>query len=249
MRWKLTSKGRSIVQEAEFDLVAEDYEAQHRASIQLSGEQPDFFARSKADATAIECRDAGLLPSSVLDFGAGIGNAAPHLQAAFPQASLTCLDVSAESLAICSRRLALPADIVPYDGGTIPCEDDSFDLVFTACVFHHIEQADHIRTLREIRRVLSPDGRFILFEHNPWNPLTLHAVRSCPFDANAVLISAPEMRRRLLAAGFSSVKTDYRVFFPAPLAALRPAERLLKWLPLGAQYSLFAGGEASGHSC
>jgi len=88
----------------------------------------------------------------------------------------------------------------------------------------------------------------MLFEHNPWNPLTQHAVRNCPFDENAVLIAAPEMRRRLIKCGFGTIKTDYRTFFPAPLAALRPLERFLGWLPIGAQYSLFASGEASDHA-
>jgi hypothetical protein len=32
----------------------------------------------------------------------------------------------------------------------------------------------------------------------------------------------------------------YRVFFPHALAALRPLERLLAWLPLGAQYYVCA---------
>ena len=52
-----------------------------------------------------------------------------------------------------------------------------------------------------------------------------------------MLISAPGMRRRLLKAGFTQVQ---RIFFPAPLAALRPLERALGCLSLGAQYSLLA---------
>jgi len=80
----------------------------------------------------------------------------------------------------------------------------------------------------------------MLFEHNPWNPATQHAVRTCPFDANAVLISAPEMRRRFRAAGFTDVELRWTLFFPGFLAALRPLERAMGWLPLGAQYCLLA---------
>jgi hypothetical protein len=32
----------------------------------------------------------------------------------------------------------------------------------------------------------------------------------------------------------------YRVFFPRALAALRPMENALSWLPLGAQYYVYA---------
>jgi hypothetical protein len=64
----------------------------------------------------------------------------------------------------------------------------------------------------------------------------VHAVRTCPFDDNARLISGPAMRRRLEAAGLTDVVLRYRIFFPAALAALRPLERYLGKLWLGAQY-------------
>ena len=35
---------------------------------------------------------------------------------------------------------------------------------------------------------------------------------------------------------FNYTKSAYRLFFPNILAALRPIERYLAWLPLGAQY-------------
>ena len=90
--------------------------------------------------------------------------------------------------------------------------------------------------LREIHRVLRRDGDFFLFEHNPLNPLTLHAVNTCPFDENAVLIGAGAMRQRMADAGFTKTDLAYRIFFPGIVSALRPLERCLTWLPLGAQY-------------
>ncbi len=224
----------------EFDLYIDDYHDQHAASVRLSGEGPEFFAAYKAALTARLMGAAGLVPVQLMDFGAGLGNCVPHLQHAFPGAALTCIDVSADSLAQCAARAIRPVDAVVYDARTLPFADASFDLVFTACVFHHIAADNHIRLLREIRRTLKSDGRFVLFEHNPWNPLTRHAVRNCPFDRNAVLISAPEMRNRLRAAGFEDVSLRWTMFFPAALAGLRPFERGLGWLPLGAQYCLMA---------
>jgi SAM-dependent methyltransferase len=228
------------VSQAEFDAYVDDYDAQHAASVKLSGEDPDFFAAYKAQEAARVMAAAGVSPKRMMDFGAGRGNCVPHLQEAFPDAALTALDVSARSLTHCEARAVRPLETVCYDGQTLPFADGSFDLVFTACVFHHIPEQDHIRLLSEIRRTLSPQGRFVLFEHNPWNPLTQHAVRTCPFDANAVLIAAPEMRRRFRAAGFKDVDLRWTLFFPAFLSALRPLERGLGWLPLGAQYCLVA---------
>jgi SAM-dependent methyltransferase len=103
-------------------------------------------------------------------------------------------------------------------------------------VFHHIDHADHGALLQELRRVVRPGGSLFIFEHNPFNPLTVRVVNDCPFDENAHLIRGREMKRRLLAAGFASANTRYRVFFPHFLRALRPLEAALAWLPLGGQY-------------
>jgi SAM-dependent methyltransferase len=119
----------------------------------------------------------------------------------------------------------------------IPADDGAFDLAFTACVFHHIPADQHVQWLSEIRRVTRPGGRLVLFEHNPLNPLTRDAVRKCPFDVNAVLISANEMRRRFLKAGWRAPKINYHIFFPRSLAKLRPLENHLRWCAFGGQYS------------
>jgi hypothetical protein len=88
--------------------------------------------------------------------------------------------------------------------------------------------------------VLAPGGMLSVFEHNPLNPLTVYAVQACPFDDNAVLIRAGAMRARLRQAGFEVPSLRYRIFFPHALRGLRPLERRLTRLPLGAQYHVFA---------
>ena len=80
----------------------------------------------------------------------------------------------------------------------------------------------------------------MVYEHNPWNPLTRRAVDSCPFDENACLISLPRMREQFLLAGFTRPQAHYRVFFPRVLARLRGLESRLGWLALGAQYYVFS---------
>lgn len=226
--------------EAEFDAVALDYTAQHARSIRLSGEDVGYFARYKiADARRMAERD-GRTVERILDFGAGIGNSLKPMRHAFPNALISCLEVSERSLDLCRAQLSDGVSFHGYDGKHLPEAMGLFDLIFTSCVFHHISEELHISLLTQIRQHLSPGGVFVLFEHNPWNPLTRHAVNTCPFDENAVLISAPEMRRRLIRAGFSHVSLNYRIFFPGPLAALRPLEQALTWLPIGAQYSLTA---------
>ena len=226
---------------AEFDAVAEDYLATHAVNLRISGEQPEFFARQKAQEVrrrwfATRAAD----PQAILDFGAGIGNAWPHLREAFPGARLTGLDVSVRSLEVAERRFPGLAEPLRYDGASIPLPPGRFDLVFSACVFHHIDAGRHVDLLVQLRRLLKPGGMLAIFEHNPLNPLTRHIVATCPFDENAVLIRAPVLRRRQLDAGFGRVEIAYTGFFPAALSGLRPLERHMTGLPLGAQFYTLA---------
>jgi hypothetical protein len=80
----------------------------------------------------------------------------------------------------------------------------------------------------------------VIFEHNPFNPLTVRAVNTCPFDINAQLIKAPAFIRRLKNVGWDERQVQYHIFFPRQLGKLRPIERHLTWLPLGGQYSVSA---------
>jgi SAM-dependent methyltransferase len=224
------------VKAAEFDKFAEEYLAIHALNVRISGEDPEYFARYKIDEARRLWTAGRAGPAAVLDFGAGIGNALPHLARAFPGAEITGLDVSEKSLAVAQARFPDVARLVPFDGTRIPLPKASFDLIFSACVFHHIDSSEHVPLLTQLRQLLRPGGQLLIFEHNPINPLTRWVVSRCPFDDNAVLIRAAALRRRLHAAGFMDVKVSYTFFFPRVLAALRPLERLMKGVPLGAQY-------------
>lgn len=228
--------------EAEFDKFADEYYDLHRENIRASGETPEFFARYKIeDVAQVWARKKGTSPvGHVLDFGGGIGVSAPHLAELFPAAQITLADVSARSMAIAESRGVAALRTLLFDGKALPLDDDHIDTGLAACVFHHIPEDQHIDLLAEIRRVMKPGGLFFIFEHNPWNPLTRRAVDTCPFDENAVLITGPEMRRRMRAAGFERVDLDYRIFFPGALRGLRRAEPYLAALPLGGQYRLTA---------
>ena len=225
------------MQESEFDKFAEEYLNLHRQNIKASGEDPIFFARYKIADLKQLAKQAHLRNQPrILDFGAGIGNSIPHFREFFPDVQLTCLDVSKKSLNIAEERFGSVADYVHFDSKKIPYSDDTFDLCFTACVFHHIPMENHIPLLKEIYRTLKPGSFFVIFEHNPYNPLTVHAVNTCPLDENAVLIKASQLKNSLGKAGFKEISITYRIFFPAFLRALRRLEKYLGSIPLGAQY-------------
>lgn len=234
--------------DTEFDRYAEDYDTLFADCIAPSGEEPSYFADYKIRDIAREVRRTGYPARApgdsgrprICDFGAGVGTSVPYVRHHLPEAELTCLDVSRRSLERAESRYPGLARYVHLDGPGLPLEDDHFDLAFAACVFHHIQPESHLRWFRELRRVLRADGTLFVFEHNPWNPLTVRTVENCPFDENAELIPGTAMRRSLVESGFRDVRIRFRIFFPRALRWLRPLERAMTWLPLGAQYCALA---------
>ncbi len=57
-----------------------------------------------------------------------------------------------------------------------------------------------------------------------------------PFDRDAITLLPGQSRRLLSTAGFRVLRTDFLFYFPKLLAGLRPVERYLSSIPLGAQY-------------
>jgi SAM-dependent methyltransferase len=223
----------------EFDRYAESYQRLHAENIRISGEAPDYFARYKAEHVGRLA--ARQLPvNRILDFGCGIGNATPFLRKYFPDCEITGTDVSPASLDIARENAGSAAKFLVMSEDSVPVEDGHFGLAFVSCVLHHAPADRHESMLREIRRVLAPGALLAIYEHNPWNPLTVRAVKACEFDENAVLIPAPRMRQTVTVAAFNRPRTSYIVFYPNFLRFLRWSEPMLSRLPLGAQYCVSA---------
>lgn len=225
--------------ESEFDQFAAEYRRIHASSIRASGEGPEFFAEYKiADIYRMVLDGKLRAPNRILDFGAGVGGSVPYFKKYFGAAELACLDVSSKSLEIGRSRFGDSVNFVHYDGYRAPLQDEEFDLVFVACVLHHVPRDEHVALLSELRRMLSPGGSLIVYEHNPLNFLTVRAVNQCEFDKNAILIQAKTLTKNVEAAGFYLASLQYRLFFPRALRALRPLERFMGALPIGAQYQV-----------
>lgn len=225
---------------AEFDRFAEEYDDQHRANVAVTGEGPEYFAEYKIRRLKQIVDRRGINASRICDFGSGIGNSIPFFRKYFPEAALTSADVSERSLALSRELYPQSANYLLIEHDRVPSEFDSFDVVFSACVFHHIDHDEHAMWLRELCRIARPGGLIAIFEHNPLNPLTVRAVNTCPFDENARLIVARDMARRLADAGWVSTQIEYNLFFPRALSWLRPLENGMNWLPFGAQYAVLA---------
>jgi SAM-dependent methyltransferase len=224
---------------AEFDRFADEYQAQHATNIAITGERPEYFAEYKIAETRSIVDALGARSGHIVDFGAGIGSSVPFFRKYFAASRVTCADPSARSLDLARARFPGDESYLLVDR-SVPVEAESFDLAFSACVFHHIPHEEHRHWLCELHRITKPDGTLVVFEHNPWNPLTVRAVNTCPFDENARLVRARSLASRIRAAGWSDPTIRYHVFFPRALAALRRFERSISRLPLGGQYSISA---------
>ena len=223
-----------------FDDAAASYVATVQSALGASGEAHDFFVQLKATLTreAVAGRDA----HDILDFGCGIGLSSRALLRAFPRASVVGVDDSGESIALAEAGVR-PGEglrFVHSRSPRLPFADESFDVAFTACVLHHIAPSERDAWIAELARVVRPGGTVIVFEHNPNNPLTRRVVQRVPFDDGVVLLRAGETRRRLAGAGLSVESPAYYFFFPRWLRGLRPLERWMRWVPVGAQYYVAA---------
>jgi SAM-dependent methyltransferase len=221
---------------AEFDQFADEYHNLHQENIRITGENPEYFAEYKIrELTRVEQIVGGEV-NNILDFGTGVGNRTPFLAQYFPGTGLFGTDVSDKSLTLAKERFDGFGEFSLFDGKTLPYPEGKFDLALATCVFHHIPADEHIQLIQEVSRTLRSGGAFMIYEHNPFNRLTRHAVNTCSFDENAVLLKRVQVAKLFVKAGMEVVMQEYRVFFPAFLKLLRPLEKYLTWLPLGAQH-------------
>lgn len=201
-----------------FDDYAADYNGTIQRAIGASGESVEFFASLRARLLASLIGSANDSPS-VLDFGCGIGNMTREVASRLPFAAVVGTDISERSLAIARSRETPCGQRIEYTAtqlDRLPFPDGSFDFAFTSGVFHHIEPVERLHWLTELKRVLTPRGRFCLFEHNPLNPLTVRAVGRIPFDQGVKLLTASEATALLRRAGFKVSPTHYDFFSRDP---------------------------------
>ena len=208
------------------------------ASVSFSGLKANFFTKTKAEYFLEYIRkDIGdPRDLDVLDLGCGIGVFEGLFHNTFKK--LSGIDVSSSSLEI-AKKSCENAEFFLYDGGGLPFADNSFDVVFTICVMHHVPPENWKKFLQEAKRVTKPGGTFAVFEHNPFNLLTRHVVNNCVLDEDAVLLNPYKLRRLGSQIFNSSPKLEFILLVPPLNTVLKFLDRFFKVLPLGAQYVLY----------
>ena len=194
-----------------------------------------YFAEYKIQWLVRHLKSA---PSRVLEYGCGIGRNIRYLKDAFPDAKIIGSDIANESLAVAREENPTVDFILERDFSL--ANDDRFDLIFVAGVFHHIPADERSEAMVSLRSRLRTGGQLIVYEHNPYNPVTQRIVSTCPYDEGVVLLKPKELSRLMSASGFSVMNTQYCLFVPPSLRWLTWLEPHLGWLPLGGQYVMQA---------
>jgi SAM-dependent methyltransferase len=101
----------------------------------------------------------------VLDLGCGPGFYAEEIVRR--GGSVVGLDQNPDMVALAARRVPEGAEFQVYNLAEPLSwlEGESFDLALMALVIHHLD--DRVGALREVRRVLKPDGTLVVSTHHP----------------------------------------------------------------------------------
>ena len=229
----------TIPSETTFDSHAASYAAEVNQALAFSGLSVDYFTAVKAGYIIDILARHGLANSTtrLLDIGCGIGNYHAPLEESV--GTITGVDVSIESLRK-ATGLNPRSRFVSYDGHDLPFVDGAFDAAIAIGVMHHVPPEQWNGFAREMRRVVRRGGVAMVFEHNPFNLLTQLGVARCPFDHDAVLLSAQRVSGLMIGAGFSQVRARHILTVPARSRFGRAVDRLFSRLPLGAQICVTA---------
>lgn len=125
-----------------------------------------LFGFTKALRPLVE--QAELLPRyTVLDIGCGTGALTLVIKEAHPEITVTAIDPDPRALARAERKAKRAGMTVRFDRGfadALPYPDEAFDRVFSSMMLHHVPRRDKLNVLKDVRRVLRPEGRLELLD-------------------------------------------------------------------------------------
>jgi len=225
--------------EQNFDLFVGEYQKQMDSLISPFGSKHSHLVDKKIDLCAQLVKSFRFEVKNILDFGSGVGLALPGLVATFPKADIEAVDISKEALEISKRSFGGQVDHRLITDRQIPLASESVDLAFSSGVFHHIPQNERFHWLTEINMILRKDGMAIIFEHNPFHPVTRWIVNKCSWDQGFELMGLNESLNLFSNAGFNSIGFKYHLIFPPKISILQKLEWKLGKLPIGAQYCVY----------
>jgi ubiquinone/menaquinone biosynthesis C-methylase UbiE len=163
--------------------------------------------------------------ATILEPGCGIGAQTLFLAQSSPNAQITSVDISPESLRKAQETIS-QANItnVTFQQGNIyelPFDDESFDHVFVCFVLEHL--TDPHKALLELRRVLKTGGSLTAIEGDHgscyWNPETPESIQAwlslvkCQAELNADSLIGRRLYPLLNNAGLREIHISPRMVY------------------------------------
>lgn len=220
--------------EQTFDEIADRYACDLNEALSISGESNEFFARGRIEWMTFRLNSLGIFPSSVLDYGCGVGGTTKFLRELLGAKTVTGIDVSARSIRRANEEFGSDQNRFSTIEDHHP--NGSMDVAYCNGVFHHIPLDQRDQAVNHVFRSLRPGGIFAFWENNIGNPATRYVMSRCKFDVDAVPMMPSEARRLLRRGGFEILRTDFRFIFPRSLRWFRSLEPSLASYPLGTQF-------------
>jgi ubiquinone/menaquinone biosynthesis C-methylase UbiE len=145
---------------------------------------------------------------SILDVGCGAGAILSMVTGEYSQVKAYGIDFSEKMIEKASGILGPKAQLTVGESDSLPWGDDFFDLVVCNSSFHHYPEP--VKTLKEMRRVLAPDGRIIIAD--PWWTdtvrflINLYLLSPFNFGGDVRIYGEQEMVGFLAGCGFVNVE-------------------------------------------
>ena len=221
-----------------FDNIAESYDKELKDSLAISGcNDITIFAEYKLKIMASKLSNA---PDSILEFGCGTGRNSVFMKKEFPESQIYGCDVSEKSIEIARKiNSTVQYDMVMSPGELLQVYKKPFDCIFISNVFHHIPFNEHQIWFHALYQILSNDGVIFIFEHNPYNPITKYIFHNSEIDRGAIMLKPSYCYNLFRNTNIKKIKLKYTLFFLWRNVFFETIERMLFWLPLGAQYYIW----------
>jgi ubiquinone/menaquinone biosynthesis C-methylase UbiE len=189
---------------------AEDYKIESREKFHKQAEKYDTGNKGKHARSLYESvinKLDELSFNNLLDVGCGTGNLLSLINTRY-DVQIAGVDLTPKMLNIARIKLGDDADLKVADSEDLPFEDNKFDMVICTDSFHHYPHPENV--LKEIRRVLEPDGMIIIAD--PYTPAPLRQMVNLYFklsrSGDVKVYSKSDIYKLLENTGFKSVKYE-----------------------------------------